>query len=270
MKVISSKPDTLAEYLDKIWQHRSLIVVFAWRDLRIKYAQTWLGLSWTILQPLSAVVIFTLFFSVILQLHSSYPYILFVLSGILFWGFFNFIFSHGSSSLLSNQDLIRKMNFPKIALPFSKVLMALAEFGITFLLLIAVILFFQIPFRLTMLLMPFVLIPVLLFSLGLALILSSLTIKNRDLFHIIPFLVNFGIWFTPVFYPVSLIPTEYSAYSNILFINPVAAGIQLFRWSFFGEQLNFYVAIGIGISFITFLIGFYFFKNSEDKIIDLL
>jgi lipopolysaccharide transport system permease protein len=268
--VITSEPDTLRQYLTKIWQHRSLILTLAKRDLKIKYAQTALGLSWTVLQPLTAVVVFTLFFSVLLNFEAPYPYVLFVLSGILIWSLFNYIFSQGSSSLTANQDLIRKMNFPKIVLPLSKVLLALVEFGVTLLLLVAVMLYFAPGFRLTMLLLPVVILPVLFFSLGLALILSSLTIKNRDLFHIIPFLVNFGIWFTPVFYPVSIIPEQYAQYKNIIFINPMAAGIQLFRWSFFGESLNLYVGLGLLISFAIFIIGFFFFKNAEDKIIDLI
>lgn len=268
--IITSEPDTLKQYLTKIWQHRSLILTLAKRDLKIKYAQTALGLSWTVLQPLTAVVVFTLFFSVLLNFEAPYPYVLFVLSGILIWGLFNYIFSQGSSSLTSNQDLIRKMNFPKIVLPLSKVLLALVEFGVTLVLLVAVMLYFSPGFRFTMLLLPMVILPVLLFSLGLALILSSLTIKNRDLFHIIPFLVNFGIWFTPVFYPVSIIPEQYVQYKNIIFINPMAAGIQLFRWSFFGESLNIYVGLGLLISFAIFIIGFFIFKKAEDKIIDLI
>lgn len=268
--IITSEPDSLAQYLQKIWSHRSLIITLAKRDLKIKYAQTTLGLSWTVLQPLTAVVIFTLFFSVLLNFEAKYPYVLYVLSGILIWGLFNYIFSQGSSSLTSNQDLIRKMNFPKIVLPLSKVLLALVEFGITLALLIIVIFYFQTEFRLSMLLLPIVILPVLFFSLGLALILSSLTIRNRDLFHIIPFLVNFGVWFTPVFYPITIIPEQYSQYKNIIFINPMAAGIQLFRWSFFGESINIYVGLGLLLSFAIFIIGFIAFKNVEDKIIDLI
>ncbi len=269
-KIITSEPDTLVEYLNKIWQYRALILVFAKRDLKIKYAQTILGLAWTIVQPLTAVIIFTLFFSVILNFEAAYPYVLFVLSGILIWGLFNYIFSQGSTSLTQNQDLIRKMYFPKIILPLSKVVLALVEFVITLLLLLSVMLIMQQEIKWTVVLLPFILLPVILFSIGLTLILSALTIKNRDLFHVIPFLVNFGIWFTPVFYPVSIIPQQFSQYKNLIFINPVAASIQLFRWSFFGEPLNEFIFLGVFICFGIFITGFLFFKRTEDKIIDLL
>jgi lipopolysaccharide transport system permease protein len=265
--IYSSQSDSIKEYVKKIYDHRSLIHTFAKRDLKIKFAQTYLGLAWTIIQPLTAVVIFTVFFSLIINFKTEYPYVLFVLSGMLIWGIFNYIFSQSSTSLSQSQDLIKKMSFPKIILPISKIILALVEFVLTFTLLIILLIVFQMDFRWTMLLLPIIILPIVFFSLGLALLLSSIALKNRDLFHIVPFLVNFGIWFTPVFYPISIIPTEFK---NLIYINPVATSIQLFRWSFFGENFSNYIFIGIVVSFIVFIIGFISFKNSEDKIIDLL
>jgi lipopolysaccharide transport system permease protein len=265
--IYSSQSDSIKEYVKKIYDHRSLIHTFAKRDLKIKFAQTYLGLAWTIIQPLTAVFIFTVFFSLIINFKTEYPYVLFVLSGMLIWGVFNYIFSQSSTSLSQSQDLIKKMSFPKIILPLSKIILALVEFALTFTLLIILLIVFQMDFRWTMLLLPIIILPIVFFSLGLALLLSSIALKNRDLFHIVPFLVNFGIWFTPVFYPISIIPTEFK---NLIYINPVATSIQLFRWSFFGENFSNYIFIGIVVSFIVFIIGFISFKNSEDKIIDLL
>lgn len=265
--IYSSKPDSIIDYLSKIYQNRLLIFIFAKRDLKIKFAQTALGLAWTIIQPLTAVLVFTVFFSYLINFKTEYPYILFVLSGVVIWGVFNYVFSQSSTSLTQNQDLIKKMNFPKIILPLSKIVLALVEFSITFFFLLILLFVFQIEWRWTMLLVPIILLPVLLFSLGLALFLCAVSLKNRDLFHVVPFLVNFGIWFTPVFYPVSIIPAEFK---NLIYINPVATSIQLFRWSFFGENFNMYCFIGAAVSGFVFVIGFLFFKKSEDKIIDLL
>lgn len=265
--VISAEPDRLIVYLKKIWQHKALIVTLAKRDLKIKYAQTALGLAWTVLQPLVAVIIYTIFFAGLMNFKTTEPYILFVLSGILLWNLFNYIFAQGSSSLTQNQDLIKKLAFPKIILPLSKILLSLVEFSITLGLLIALMFYYNLPLRWSMLLAPFILLPLILISFGLALILSAATIQKRDLFHIIPFLINFGIWLTPVFYPVSLIPEKYASF---LFINPIASILQLFRWSLFGEALNPYVLIGLSLSFLIFIIGFYYFKSVEDKIIDVI
>lgn len=265
--IYSSKPDSVKDYLKKIYEHRSLILTFAKRDLKIKFAQTTLGITWAILQPLTAVFIFTVFFSLIVHFQTSYPYVLFVMSGVLIWCVFNYVFSQASSSLYQSQDLIKKMSFPKIILPLSKVLLALVEFIITFILILILMLFFQIEFRWTMFLLPIIILPVLFFSFGIALMLSSFALKNRDLFHVIPFLINFGIWFTPVFYPISILPSEYK---NLIYINPIAVSIQLFRWCFLGDAFNLNSVIGGIISIIVLIIGFYFFKKSEDKIIDLL
>ena len=111
-RIISSEQDSLADYFKKVVQHRALILTLAKRDLKVKYAQTYLGLAWTIVQPLTAVVVFSLFFSVLLEVKNDYPYVLFVLSGVLIWNLFNYIFSQGSTSLSNNQDLIRKLYFP--------------------------------------------------------------------------------------------------------------------------------------------------------------
>lgn len=265
--VYSSESDSINGYVRKIFKHRSLIYVFAKRDLKIKFSQTSLGLAWVLIQPLTAVLIFTFFFSYLVSFNTNYPYVLFVLSGILIWGVFNYIFSQSSASLTQSEEIIRKMNFPKILLPISKTILAFVEFLLTLVILVIILIVYQMDFRWEMLLLPIIILPIFFFSLGLALILSSVALKNRDLFHIVPFLVNFGIWFTPVFYPVSVIPNNLK---NLIFINPVAASIQMFRWSFFNEEFNNYIYIGIAISFLVFVIGFISFKNVEDKIIDLL
>jgi lipopolysaccharide transport system permease protein len=231
--------------------------------LKIKYAQTALGVAWSIVQPLVAVVVFTLFFGVLLNLETPYPYVLFVLSGVMCWSFFNFIFSHGSTSLMNSQDLIRKLSFPKIILPISKVLVALVEFAFTLLLMIPVFIYHQIPLSWSMLVFPIIMFFIMIFSLGLSLILAASTLRFRDLHHIIPFLVNFGIWFTPVFYPVSLIPEQFK---DLIYINPMASMISLARWSLFGETVSYYAFFGIMTAIIFLMLGVVYFKRVEDRI----
>tara|TARA_B100000497_G_scaffold122183_1_gene152946 strand:- start:3925 stop:4734 length:810 start_codon:yes stop_codon:yes gene_type:complete len=264
---INAEPDSLKDYLRKIWDNKSLILAIARRDLKAKYAQTAIGLAWTFIQPIFAVIIYTLFFAGLMDFKTEYPYILFVLSGILIWNLFNYIFSQGSNSLGQNQSIIKKIAFPKVLLPFTKVIIGLIEFAITSIMLILLMFFLNVEPRFSMILTPFCLIPLIFFASGLALLLSALTLKKRDLFHVIPFLVNFGIWLTPVFYPVSLIPEKYI---NLIYINPVASILQLFRFCLFGEPLNAFILIGLLLSFLTFIIGFIFFKQNEDKIIDVI
>lgn len=265
--IISAEPDSLKVYLKKIWQHKSLIVTLAKRDLKIRYAQTLLGLSWTIIQPLVAVIVYTLFFSLLLDFKTDYPYVLFVLSGILLWGLFSFTFSNGAISLSQNQELIRKLNFPKIILPISKGLVGLFEFTIIAILFIILLLIFQVLPNWKVVFVPLLIVILCLFSLGLTFILSAATIKKRDLNHIVPFLVYFGIWFSPVFYPVSIVPAQFA---NLLYLNPMASIIQLFRTCVFNEPYNHYMLLGIPISFLIFIIGFFYFKKIEDDIVDYI
>ncbi|MBI1286622.1 MAG: ABC transporter permease [Flavobacteriales bacterium] len=265
--VITAEAPSFSEYFRNIWKYRGLIVTLAKRDLKIKYAQTALGIAWSFLQPLTAVIVFSLFFGLLLDVNVGYPYALFVFGGVLCWNLFIYIFSHGSTSLMNNQDLIRKLSFPKLILPASKVLVAFVEVGLTLLLIIPMMAWSGIPFSLRMLAVPFVLCFTAVLGLGVSLILAAATLRYRDLHHIIPFLVNFGIWFTPVFYPVSLIPAEYS---ELIYLNPMASLIEMMRWSLFGEEMNVMALTGLMISVIVLLIGLLYFKRVEDKIAELV
>lgn len=261
--IITAENDSLSEYLKKVWRHRAFVLILAKRDLKVKYAQTLLGVGWTVVQPLVAMLVFTLFFSLLLDVKTEYPYVLFVLSGVVCWNLFNYIFSHSSTSLMNNQDLIRKVSFPKMVLPLSKLIVASVELAISLVPLILLMLWFRIPLNVNMLVIPFVLLIIMVFSLGLSLILAASTLRYRDLHHIIPFLVNFGIWFTPVFYPVSLIPEQYKDY---LYINPMASFIGIFRWGLFNEPIGIMAISGVLTAVILLVVGVLYFKLVEDRI----
>lgn len=265
--VITSGSGSLKEYLEKTWKHRSFVLILAKRDLKIKYAQTALGIGWTVIQPLVAMLVFTLFFSLLLDVKTEYPYVLFVLSGLLCWNLLNYIFSQGSMSLINNQDLIRKVSFPKLILPMSKVLVALVEFGISAVPLVVMMVWYGMPVLPSMLIIPFVLVFIVAFSLGVSLILAASTLRFRDLHHIIPFLINFGIWFTPVFYPVSLIPEKYS---HLLYLNPMACFLAMFRWALFGEHLDPQAMWGLLTAIIFLIIGVGYFRRVDDRITDTI
>lgn len=267
LKTITYKQDSLPEYLWKIWRHRSLAITFARRDLKIKYAQTSLGLAWTIIQPITAVIVFSLFFSLLLDVSNPYPYVLFVMSGVLVWGLYQYIFSQGSICLIQNQDLIRKLYFPKILLLVSKALVGLVEFGISLVLLAVLMLFFRVPVSWHIIFFPLIILCVMMFSLGMSMFLSAATVRNRDLNHFVPFLLNFGIWLTPVFYPVSLIPEQYS---NWVFLNPMACCVQLVRYSVLPEVFNPYALLGVPVCVLVFVGGLMFFRRAEASIADAI
>lgn len=264
-KLITAKPDSLSNYVSKIWYHRHMIIVLAQRDLKIKYAQTFIGIAWTLLNPITAMIVFTLFFHLVLNIQSDYPYVLFVLSGYINWGLFNYIFNQASPALINQSELIKKINFPKIIIPLSKCLIALTEFAITLTIFFILLFVFKISISTNALLLPFAVLPVILFSLGISLMLSSLTIKKRDLLHIVPFVVNFSIWLTPVFYPVTIVPKQYQ---SVLFINPITSSIHLFRNIYLGEIINSNFIIGVCVAILFFVAGVLAFKHIEEIIND--
>lgn len=266
-KLITAKPDGLKTYINKLWKYSFMIIVLAKRDLKIKYAQTFIGLSWTLIYPISSVIIFTVFFNLMLKVNAPYPYLLFVLSGVLNWGIFSYIFNQAAPSLLNHSDLVRKNQFPKIIIPLSKCIIAFVEFGISFIVFVILLFWFKVKFTWLWFVFPLALIPVVLFALGTSLLLSAATVKKRDLFHIIPFIVNFSIWVTPVFYPVSIVPDQYH---SLLYINPITSSIHLFRHIFFNETLHPFFYIGLSLSVLIFISGVFAFKSVEEKINDSL
>ena len=266
-KIITSKPDGFREYAAKIWSFKLYIYIFLLRDLKLKYAQTSLGITWTIIQPVLFLIIYTVFFSLILDMEHSYPYVLFVMSGLMIWNLSISIITNSSSSFYQNTDLIKKVYFPKILLPLSKVASALVDFVISLLLFIILLFYYQFPVGYMVVLFPLLLISLVCFSLGFSLIVTALTLKKRDLLQIIPFIVSIGIWLTPVFYTVTIIPEPYK---SIIYLNPIASVIQLTRVILFNDPIEYFSIGGIVLSFLVFAIGIMVFKKVEDYIVDRL
>jgi lipopolysaccharide transport system permease protein len=269
IQIISAKSDSLKEYVLKIFRNRFLIQTLAKRDLKIKYAQMWLGLGWTVGSPLISVAIYTLFFGYFLHLNNfKYPYLLYILSGLIAWNIFSQLYTNISSSLLSNRDIITKMAFPKIIIPLSKVINVLFENVFLFLFFIVAFALFYVPLDWKIIIFPFALLGLILTGFSIGLLLAALSIKKRDVSLAAPNLINMSVWVTPVFYPVSIIP---EAFQNYIYINPVAAYLDIFRWSFgLIDDINHFSAIGILLSCVLFLTSFLLFKKSEDFIVEYI
>lgn len=256
-------------YTHRLWTYRRFVGVLARRDIKAKYAQTILGVLWIIIQPLTGLAIFTLFFQELIPLDTgTIPYPLFAFTGIVAWYYFAYIVMAAGNALTENQDLIKKVYFPKLILPLTKVLVGFIDFAITFSLLLVGLLLWGFELRWAILGVPFFLLLNILSGLAIATWLSALTLRYRDFQHIIPFLVNFGIWLTPVFYPGTIIPAEYSW---ALYINPIAFVIAGFRWALLGDVLPsvYYLASLIPVLFLFFT-GLLYFIRSERKIVDFL
>lgn len=198
----------------------------------------------------------------------SVPYGVFAFTGIIGWFYFTSLVGQAGTSLMHQRDLIRKIHFPLLVLPLSKVLVGLVEFSISILLLLALMLFFSVDISAKIFLLPLVIIANILAGLSIGLWLSALTIRFRDLHQIIPFLVGFGIWLTPVFYPTTVVP---SSFNFIYYFHPVAGVIALYRWIFIGMPVHLpEIFCSFSIAFVLCLTGLLFFIRNENFVSDYL
>jgi lipopolysaccharide transport system permease protein len=267
--VISPKPDTFLEYFKKIWDYRNLIWVFAQRDIKVKYAQTMLGITWTILQPLTALVIYTVFFGVILNWTAGdIPFPIYVLSGLIGWNFFSYIVYTGSSSVQDASFTIKKIYFPKSILPLSKVLVAFIELIFSLFLLIPLMLYYGIPLSWHIVFFPIVLIYNTCCGLFLVFWVASFAYKKKDLFHLLPYIVSFGMWLTPIFFTGNFLPEKLKF---ITVINPMANVVDLWRWLLF-NNIEFKLTWLFNFVIVLFLsiIGMYNYNKKEGEFADFV
>ncbi len=265
--VINNKSAKFGEYLRSIYQYRQLIFSFAKRDLIARFVQTKLGLLWMIIQPLIALAIFTIFFDQLIQLETGdVPYVAFAFSGMTIWYFFTNMVNASGTALISSQELIRKVYFPKILLPISKIVVAFFEFFVSFILLIVIMLALGMDFSPKITLFPIAVIMVVLVGACMSIWLNILTVKKRDLQHLIPYLTNFGIWVTPVFYPTTLIPEAFRDY--IYYINPIATTIDFLRSLLFNIPFDWSYCWSFMPVLAFLFIGIRIFKDKERNLVD--
>ncbi|MBT4732505.1 ABC transporter permease [Candidatus Woesearchaeota archaeon] len=268
-KIIEPAKKPVLTIVRQIYQFRSILFTLAKRDVKAKYTQTVLGLLWSVIQPLTGLLIFTIFFDKLIKVDTNnIPYPLFAFSGMVAWYFYTFIVNQGGTSLVDSQYLLKKFYFPRLILPLSKVLVGLVDFGISVILLIILMIILGGMPSFLILLFPVFLLLAVLTGLSIAIWLSALTIRYRDLQHIIPYLINFSIWLTPVFYPSTLVP---ESYHFILYLNPMAGIIAGFRWCLLGDlipSINYLWGI-LPVIFI-FISGIYYFIKIEREIVDII
>lgn len=267
IEVMTPESDSFINFFSKIWKYRSLILVFAKRDLKVKYAQTAIGLGWTLLQPLTALFIFTFFFGFLLNWKTEgIDYPIYVLSGLLGWNFFSYTVSAGTTGVQESAQLIKKIYFPKSVIPLSKMMLGLVELAVSLLILIPLLLYFGQSVSWKVIFLPLVLVFNAMCALTLVFWISALAYKKRDLFHLIPFLLYFGIWFSPVFFSSDILPSQYTF---LLDLNPMANVVQAWRWSLFnfGEFKLIWI-LNFLITFLLLLTGMYVYNLKERSLAD--
>lgn len=261
--------------LDINWQEvfdaRDLLYFLTWRDIKIRYKQTLLGVSWIILQPLVSMVVFTIIFGNFAKIPSdNIPYPIFVFIGLLFWNFFSSTLTSSSNSLVSNENILKKVYFPKMLAPISSTLAHIVDLIPTLLILVGMLLYYKVKVTLSIVVLtPILLLMMFVFSLGIGFFLSPINAKFRDVRYILPFFIQLMMFATPVIYPSSM----FGGTSQIIRIfNPVAEAIEVSRSGFFGTRPMDWPVFFASFIFtiFVFFVGFYYFRKQEDTFIDIL
>ena len=258
--------------LSELWEYRELFYFFTWRDIKIKYKQTVFGVVWAVLQPLTMMLVFTLFFGQLLGIKNSVhniPYPIFVYSGLMLWNVFAGGLSNAANSMVSNANIINKIYFPRLIIPVSAILVPLFDFIIVLTIYFALLLYYQYPVNWNIIInLPLGLLITLLTTFGLGSFISALNVKYRDFKYVVPFFIQLLFFITPVIYPVSVIP--YPWMKSLLSFNPMGGAIDLVRSSLMGTEVNLKVLAASCISSVLlFIIGLVYFRRTEYYFADL-
>lgn len=260
--------------LRAIWDYRELLTFLVWREIKVRYKQTVLGMVWIILQPVVSMVVFSLLFGRLLNVPSGgVPYPIFAYAALLPWNYFAGALSRSSTSLVGNAHLITKVYFPRLLIPISAVLSGLIDFAVAFLVLIGLMLYYRITPTLAVTLLPALVLLAMLTALGFGLWLSALNVRFRDINYVVPFLVQIWMFLTPVIYGSTLIPERFRF---LLGLNPMTGVVEGFRWALLGQAASasqspgWIFALSLGIVTIALASGLVFFRGTERTFADIV
>ena len=256
--------------LREIWDYRELLYFLVWRDVKVRYKQTALGAAWAVLQPVMTMVVFSIFFGRLAKVPSDgVPYPVFAFTALLPWQLFAFALTESSNSLVSSQNLITKVYFPRLVVPIASVLAGLVDFGIAFVVLLGMLFYYGIVPTRAVVLLPVLVLFAVVTALSVGIWLSTLNVKYRDVRYTIPFLTQLWMFATPVAYPSSLIPKQWRALYGL---NPMAGVVEGFRWALLGKSGNpgplLWVSVGAVV--LLFVGGLFYFRRTEATFADVV
>lgn len=267
--LIDARESTIGLHLNELWNYRELLYFLTWRDIKLRYKQTALGAAWVIIQPLFAMLLFTLFFGKLARMPSDgVPYPLFAYAGLVPWTFFSNAITNSGHSLVGNSTLISKVYFPRIYIPAGAVAAGLLDFAIASVLLIPMLIYYHVAVTWQFLLLPLFALLGTIQALGVGMWLAALNVKYRDIRYAIPFLVQLWLFASPVIYPASLVPPKWKW---VLAINPMTGVIEGFRSSIMGTPFDkSTIILSIVVTLLILLFSFFAFRRVEDSFADVV
>ena len=260
--------------LGDLWHYRELIYFLTWRDLKVRYKQTVIGVAWIIIQPVISMVVFNFLFGQLLNVPSGgVPYPIFSYAALLPWNYFAGALQRSSTSLVGSANLISKVYFPRMTIPISGILSGFVDFLVSFVVLIVLMIIYKITPTSAIIYLPLFLLLAAITALGFGLWLSALNVRFRDVGHLVPFLIQIWMYVTPVIYGSNLIPEQFRF---LLGFNPMTGVVEGFRWALLGNNLADAAApgplfgISIAISLIVLISGTIFFRSTERTFADII
>lgn len=267
--ILKQRRGLAALNLHEIFSYRDLFFFIAWRNIKVRYKQTVIGVAWAVLQPFVTMVIFSVFFGSLAKMPSdSIPYPVFVYAGLLPWTFFSNVIRFSGTSIIEDERLITKIYFPRVIIPSSVIGVELMDFSISFLIVILMLFYYGIGVSIGIALIPFLLLIMILASLGVGLILSSLTVAYRDFRYVVSFLVQIWMFVSPVVYPVTLVP---QSWRWLLALNPMTGVIDGFRSALLNKPYDVQtLLISLLSSLVIFAGGLMYFRFKERTFADII
>lgn len=257
--------------LRDLWVYRELVIFMIWRDIKVRYKQTLLGMAWAVIQPVMTMLVFTFLFGKVAKLPTDgVPYPVFSFAALLPWGLFVGALNQGSRSLVAHNNMVTKIYFPRLILPMSAVFAGMVDFAIAFVILIVLMLYYHVtPAWNVLWTLPLFLLLALVTALGVALWLSAVNVKYRDVNQALPFLSQFWLFATPVAYSASVISPKWQL---VYSLNPMAGVVNGFRWALLGSGggPNLALWVSVAISIIIFISGLFYFRSMEKTFADTI
>jgi lipopolysaccharide transport system permease protein len=258
-------------YWRDVWRYRELFWFLVWRDILVRYKQTVIGVAWSIIRPLVTMLAFTVVFGMLAKLPSDgVPYPLLVFAAMLPWNFFSNALSESSSSLISNSNLLTKVYFPRIIVPVSSIIASLIDFGISLVIMATIMLWYGYLPDWRIVTLPLFLLLALLPVAGAGLLLSALNVKYRDFRYVVPFILQFGLYVSPVGFASSIVPEKW----RLLYaLNPMVGVIDGFRWALLNGTIEPYwpgLVLSTSLSLSLLVMGFWFFRKTERILADVI
>ena len=269
-KIIDASHSSIIPDFKELYRYKDLFITLTWRDFKVRYAQTTIGLLWALIQPVITLLILSLVFGKFVGVKTDVPYLLFAMTGLTIWTYFSFVISNAGASIIASQGMIKKIYFPRLIIPLSKAAVGLIDLGISLLIMIFLMFYYGIVPSSNVWLAPVFLFFGMLAALAVGIWLSAITVRYRDFQHVVPFMVQIGLYITPIAYPADFAMQQLPKWAaTVYYLNPIAGVVQGFRWSIFGgEAPGSLMYVSFVMILFLFISGLFYFKKVEGDMAD--